>query len=165
MAEPFIVRAATLADYDSMCALLGEVDELHRLNVPWLFCKPSAEPRSKAFFEQLLCDADAAAIVADAAGRVVGVVTALMRSAPDFAVFFSQTWGVLDNIAVSKSWRRRGVGTALTRHAERWVQGRGAKWIELGVYEFNDSARSFYQTLGYLPILTKLRKPFDEAGQ
>ena len=164
MGEPFIVRAATLDDYGSMCALLGEVDELHRLNAPWLFRKPSTDPRSKAFFEQLLGSEDATVLVADATGHIVGVAIALMRSSPDFAVFVSQTWGVLDNIAVSKSWRRRGVGTALTRNAERWVQGRGAKWIELGVYEFNAGARSFYQTLGYGPVSTKLRKPFNEAS-
>jgi ribosomal protein S18 acetylase RimI-like enzyme len=164
MDEPFIVRAATLGDYDSMCTLLGEVDELHRLNAPWLFRKPSTEPRSRAFFEQLLGSEDAAVLVADATGPIVGVATALMRPSPDFAVFLSQTWGVLDNIAVSKSWRRRGVGTALTRNSERWAQGRGAKWIELGVYEFNAGARSFYQTLGYCPVSTKLRKPFDDAN-
>jgi GNAT superfamily N-acetyltransferase len=164
MGEPFIVRAATLGDYDSMCALLGEVDELHRLNVPWLFCKPSTEPRSQAFFEQLLCSDDAAVFVADVAGHIVGVANALIRPSPGFALFITQRWGVLDNIAVSKSWRRRGVGTALTRSAEQWVRARGAKWIELGVYEFNADARSFYQTLGYCPVSTKLRKPLDDAG-
>jgi ribosomal protein S18 acetylase RimI-like enzyme len=164
MSEAFIVRTAILSDYESMCALLDEVDELHRLNAPWMFRKPSTEPRSKEFFEQLHQSNDAAVLVADAGGQLVGVATALMRSAPDFAVFITQTWGVLDNIAVSKSWRRRGVGTALTRDAERWVQGQGGKWIELGVYEFNDDARSFYRALGYSPVSTKLRKPFNEVG-
>lgn len=164
MREPFIVRTATLDDYDSMCALLDEVDELHRVNVPWMFHKPSTEPRSREFFGQLHDSNDAAVLVADAAGHLVGVATALMKSSPNFALFITQTWGVLDSIAVSKSWRRRGVGTALTRHAERWVQNRGGNWIELGVYEFNDDARSFYRALGYSPVSTKLRKPFNEAG-
>jgi len=163
MPEPFIVRDASLGDYDSMCALLAQVDELHRLNVPWLFCKPSTEPRSMGFFEQLLRSNDGTVLVADAAGHVVGIATALMRSSPDFPVFLTQTWGVLDNLAVSESWRRRGVGTSLIREAERWVHGRGAKWIELGVYEFNAGARSFYQTLGYAPVSTKLRKPLHSG--
>jgi hypothetical protein len=34
----------------------------------------------------------------------------------------------------------------------------------LGVYEFNDDARAFYQALGYLPVLTKLRKPLNRVG-
>jgi len=158
--ETFIIRAATLDDYGSMCALLAEVDELHRLGVPWMFQRPSAEPRPKDFFEQLLNGPDSTLLVAEAGSGLVGVATALLRSAPDFAVFISQTWGVLDNIAIAQAWRRRGVGSALIEHAERWLQDRSANWIELGVYEFNEGARAFYQKLGYLPVSTKLRKPF-----
>jgi diamine N-acetyltransferase len=164
MTEAFTVRAATLSDCAGMCALLAAVDELHHLNVPWLFRRPSAEPRPKEFFEQLLRGPDSTVLVAEAREQLVGVATAWLRDAPDFAVFVTQRWAVLDNIAVSEAWRRRGVGTALTREAERWAHSRGAKWLELGVYEFNDSARSFYQALGYAPVSTKLRKPFDEAG-
>jgi GNAT superfamily N-acetyltransferase len=67
---------------------------------------------------------------------------------------------VLDNIAVAQAFRRRGVGSALIREAERWVRAQGASWLELGVYEFNQEARAFYQSLGYAPVLSKLRKPF-----
>jgi ribosomal protein S18 acetylase RimI-like enzyme len=164
MSEAFIVRAASLSDYDGMRALLATVDELHRLNVPWLFRTPSAEPRSKEFFARLLSSEGSTVLVAEVRDELVGVATALLRSAPDFAVFVTQQWGVLDNIAVSESWRRQGVGTSLTRHAERWAESRGASWIELGVFEFNADARAFYRALGYAPISTKLRKSFDSAG-
>ncbi len=163
MNEAFVVRAATLGDYEGMCALLAGADELHRRHAPWLFREPTTEPRSRAFFEQLLNREDSTVLVAEAGESLVGVATALLRNAPDFAVFVAQRWGVLDNIAVLESWRRRGVGTSLTREAERWAQSRDAKWIELGVYEFNDAARAFYRTLGYLPVSTKLRKPFQAA--
>jgi diamine N-acetyltransferase len=129
-----------------------------------MFQKPSTEPRSKDLFEQLLSSGDSTVVVAESGVQLVGVATAVLRSAPDLAVFMTQQWGVLDNIAVLESWRRRGVGRSLTREAERWAQSRGAKWLELGVYEFNADARSFYQALGYCPVSTKLRKPFDEAG-
>ena len=163
MSEGFIVRAATLGDHNGMCALLNEVDELHRLNVPWMFRKPAAEPRSKEFFERLIVREDSMLLVAEAPLHLVGVATVLMRDAPDFAVFVTQRWGVLDNIAVLESWRRRGVGTSLIREAERWARSRGATWVELGVYEFNEAARSFYRRLGYSPVSTKLRKPLNEA--
>lgn len=163
MSAPFVIRSAAPQDYDAACALLAEGDELHRVNVPWLFHAPAGQPRSRDFFKQLLLGEDTAVFVADA-GDLVGVATALVRTAPDFAIFIRQRWGVLDNIAVSRAWRRRGIGTELTRAAERWAQGRGAKWIELGVYQFNDAARAFYEVLGYSPIWTKLRKPFPSAG-
>lgn len=161
MSDGFIVRAATLGDCAGMCALLAAVDELHRVHVPWLFRQPASEPRPSEFFERLLASESSTVWVAATTEQVVGVATVLLRNAPDFAVFVTQQWGVLDNIAVLESWRRRGVGTALTREAERWAKSRGANWIELGVYDFNDSARAFYRRLGYSPVSTKLRKPFN----
>jgi GNAT superfamily N-acetyltransferase len=157
--EPFIVRGVTPNDYGGIAGLLREVDELHRVNAPWLFQDPAREPRSREFFEQLVASGDSAVLVAEAERQLVGVVTVIMRRAPDFPVFIEQAWGVLDSIAVARSWRRRGAGRTLTRAAEQWALGRGAKWLELGVYEFNAEARAFYQALGYAPVSTKLRKP------
>ncbi|HYP74960.1 MAG TPA: GNAT family N-acetyltransferase [Polyangiaceae bacterium] len=161
MNEAFTVRPATIADYDQMCALLAEVDELHRVNLPWMFQKPAAEPRPSDFFERLLENDDSELLVADAGHGLVGVAMALLRQSPDFALFVTQSWCVLDNIAVAQAFRRRGVGSALIRAAERWARHRGANWIELGVYEFNEAARAFYQALGYGPVSTKLRKPLN----
>lgn len=105
-------------------ALLVDVDELHRVNVPWMFREPTAEPRPDEFFERQLASDDSMLLVAEAGGQLVGVAAALMREAPDFALFVPQCWGVLDNIAVSPAWRRRGVGTALIRSAEHRAQAR-----------------------------------------
>jgi GNAT superfamily N-acetyltransferase len=159
MSQTFSVRPAVREDYPAVAALLAEVDELHRVRLPWLFQVPSSEPRPLEFFEPPL-NADSSLVFVAEAGPVVGVATVLLRSAPEFPVFIAQTWGVLDNIAVTGAWRRRGVGSALTRAAEGWARGLGAQWLELGVYEFNAAARAFYEKLGYLPVLTKLRKPF-----
>jgi ribosomal protein S18 acetylase RimI-like enzyme len=125
MNEPFTVRPATIADYGPTCALLAEVDELHRLNLPWMFQKPAAEPRSLDFFQRLLDNDDSELLVADAGDRLVGVATALLRYSPDFALFVTQSWCVLDNIAVARAFRRQGIGSALIRAAELWAQRRG----------------------------------------
>jgi diamine N-acetyltransferase len=158
MSEAFAIRPAVPDDYEEITALLAEVDELHRVQLPWLFGAPKIEPRPREFFDRLLSEQSSTILVADAAS-VVGIATVLIRTAPEFPVFIVQTWGVLDNIAVSKTWRRRGVGKALTHAAEAWAQQQNMSWLELGVYEFNAGARAFYEALGYLPVSTKLRKP------
>jgi ribosomal protein S18 acetylase RimI-like enzyme len=158
MSEAFVIRPAVPDDYQEITALLAEVDELHRVQLPWLFGAPKIEPRPREFFDRLLSEQSSTILVADAAS-VVGIATVLIRTAPEFPVFIVQTWAVLDNIAVSKTWRRRGVGKALTHAAENWAQQQNLSWLELGVYEFNAGARAFYEALGYLPVSTKLRKP------
>jgi GNAT superfamily N-acetyltransferase len=162
MSEPFVIRTAVPDDYRGIATLLAEVDELHRVRLPWLFRSPTSEPRPPGFFEQLLNGDSSTILVADA-GSIIGVATVLIRTAPEFPVFVQQTWGVLDNIAVSGTWRRRGVGTALLRAAETWARRQHEKWLELGVYELNHEARAFYAALGYLPVSTKLRKPLTEG--
>ncbi|HEX7452428.1 MAG TPA: GNAT family N-acetyltransferase, partial [Polyangiaceae bacterium] len=162
MSEPFVIRTAVPDDYRGIATLLAEVDELHRVRLPWLFRSPTSEPRPHVFFEQLLNGDSSTILVADA-GSIIGVATVLIRTAPEFPVFVQQTWGVLDNIAVAGTWRRRGVGTALTRAAEAWARQQRVKWLELGVYELNHEARAFYAALGYLPVSTKLRKPLTEG--
>jgi diamine N-acetyltransferase len=114
----------------------------------------------RQFFVEQLRSLDSTLLVADT-GEPVGVATVVLRSAPEFGVFVPQQWGVLDNIAVGKRWRRHGVGGALTHAAEAWALQRGAQWLELLVYDFNVEARGFYEALGYLPASVKLRKPLS----
>lgn len=45
--------------------------------------------------------------------------------------------------------RRRGVGSALMRHAEDWARARGDHQIGLQVFQSNQPALSLYHQLGY----------------
>ena len=154
------LRRASLADHAQACRLTDSVDALHRQHLPWLFEKPDAQPRSEAYFADLLKRDDAGVFVADA-GRVVGIAFGLLRWAPEFPVFKRQRWGVIDGLVVDPAWRRLGIGKRLTQAVETWALESGAPWVELNVYEFNAEARRFYEALGYLPVLTKLRRPSD----
>jgi GNAT superfamily N-acetyltransferase len=152
------IRRARLDDYAQACRLMDALDVLHREGVPWMFKAPDAQPRSEAYFADLLRSDDSAVFVADA-GQPVGIAFGLLRAAPAIAIFQQQRWGVLDGLVIDPDWRRRGLGSALTRAVETWALESGAAWVELNVYEFNAEARRFYESLGYLPYSTKLRKP------
>ncbi|MGJ3246592.1 MAG: GNAT family N-acetyltransferase [Elainellaceae cyanobacterium] len=45
--------------------------------------------------------------------------------------------------------RRRGIGSALMRHAEAWAQKRGDRQIGLQVFQTNQPALDLYTKLGY----------------
>jgi len=163
MSEDCVIRRASPADYEATCALFDELDALHREQLPWLFRAPAERPRSQDYFDELL-SSDRTSILLAAASSIVGLATVRLQSAPDFAVFVPQRWGVIDDIMVLPSWRRRGIGARLARAAENWASDGGAAWLELGVYEFNTEARAFYEALGYVPVSTKLRRPLPGTG-
>jgi GNAT superfamily N-acetyltransferase len=158
------IRKARMGDHDATCRLMDTVDELHRERLPWLFKTPDSQPRSEAFFADLLGRADCAVFVAEAAAGVVGAAFGLIRSAPDLQMFIEQRYGVIDGLAVDAAWRRSGVGRRLVQAVEVWTLDAGAAWVELNLYEFNQDARHFYEVLGYLPLSTKLRKARPETG-
>jgi len=161
--EEAMIRPARLEDYDGACQLMDALDAFHRERLPWLFKAPSGHPRSEAYFTDLLSGEDSAVFVADA-GHVVGIAVGVMRAAPEFPVFIQQRWAVLDGLVVDPAWRRRGIGKLLVRSVEAWATQSGAPWVEVNVYEVNADARQFYETLGYLPSSTKLRKAGEGAA-
>ena len=52
-------------------------------------------------------------------------------------------------LAVAEARRRRGVGRALMRAAEQWLQARGAPKLQLMVRADNLAAEGFYEAIGY----------------
>lgn len=158
-----IVRLAHPHDYVEVCRLMDSLDELHRNRLPWMFKAPDVPARSGVFFSDLLRRDDAVVFVAEAE-HLIGAAFGLMRNSPEFPVFIPQRWGVLDNLVVESAWRRRGVGKALTHAIEHWALNRGAHWMELSVYDFNEEARRFYQSLGYLPVATRMRRVISERA-
>jgi GNAT superfamily N-acetyltransferase len=152
------VRSARMQDHRDVCRLMDLGDEFHRELAPWMFQIPTAQPRPEAYFADLLKRQDAAVLVADA-GPIVGVAFALIRAAPELPIFIPQRWGLLDGLVVDPGWRRRGIGKLLVQAVEAWSAGLGAPWVELNVYDVNAGALRFYQELGYLPMMMKLRKP------
>lgn len=57
--------------------------------------------------------------------------------------------GWLYYLAVAEDAQRRGVGTALVRASERWLQERHVPKAQLMVRAGNDAVVAFYATLGY----------------
>jgi ribosomal protein S18 acetylase RimI-like enzyme len=52
-------------------------------------------------------------------------------------------------LAVGPEVRRRGIGTALMRHVERELAGRGCPKVNLQVLASNAATVAFYEKLGY----------------
>lgn len=64
-------------------------------------------------------------------------------------------------IYVVPDQRRRGMGTALIRHAESWAAQRGDPQVGLQVFEANQTALRFYQSLGYQTQALWMVKPLS----
>lgn len=96
-------------------------------------------PDSREDVERLVEGSPAALLVAEAAGRVVGVVIAAWDG-----------WrGNIYRLAVHDEYRRRGIGLQLMRAAEHYLRGCGVRRVTALVAYDDEPAGSFWDAAGY----------------
>lgn len=88
-------------------------------------------------------------LVACAAGLPVGVAVVRWAGVAAGADDLGGVVPEIGSLAVSATWRGRGIGTALVRAAEERVRARGHDRAALLVAAQNDGARRLYARLGY----------------
>lgn len=73
----------------------------------------------------------------------------------------SATSGVVENLYVTPSARRQGIGSALLTAAEERLSDAGASVINIEAMADNDAAREFYAAHGYALHRVELEKPTE----
>jgi RimJ/RimL family protein N-acetyltransferase len=130
------VRPATLADVDTLVALLVEVAGEGR----WIGAEAPVDVDRRR--QRMAADVegeDAIILVAEAGGEPVGQLG--LRLAP---------YGVADlGMLVAAGWRGRGVGAALLAEAVRRAREAGAHKIALQVWPHNTAAIALYERFGF----------------
>ena len=160
------IRNATTKDYEALCELFDEIDSLHRDNLPHLFQKPCGLAREQDYYSGLLADENVGFFVAEADEKLVGFVHAIVRDTPPIPIFVPRRYAIVDSIVVKSGFQNLGIGRILMDKMHEWVIEKGARSIELNVYEFNQTAISFYERLGYKIYSRRMRKELktDEAA-
>jgi len=151
-----IVRPATLADLNA-CLLMDHASETDhvwqmkvqesesQLDVAFQTVRlprrmPVAYPRN---LEQLVEDwhRSEGFLVAEVDEEVVGYL--------DLVANAWQQVGWVANMAVERAHRRKGVGTALMRHARHWARAQGLRLLQAEATTKNYPALAFYRKLGF----------------
>ena len=92
--------------------------------------------------------ADNAVFVAEGESGILGYLIAKIKDQPKYAVRKAYRCLYIDDICVDPQQRGQGVGQALFGAAKAYACENGCYNIELNVWEFNDSARVFYERMG-----------------
>jgi len=147
--ETITIRPAILSDYDAVSTLFEQVDRLHADALPTLFQSSEGPARSQEWFTQIEVSEDDALFVAEHQGILVGLVLCQVRSSPAFALFVPRRSVHINDLVVQEAFRGQGIGRSLVQRVHEWTHERGMTDVELDVYEFNTSARTLYEDLGY----------------
>ncbi len=104
---------------------------------------------------------NAYAVVARIDGEVVGFAVGVMRGAPE-SMFAKETkYLYLDRIAVDPAFRRKGIGRRLVQALLDHARQAGLSQVVLDTWEFNDEARSFFESMGFEPQMERLARELN----
>ena len=131
-----LIREATYHDKDQIAKVLLD-----------FYNMKDADEAAQSFNNEL--DKDFHYIVAEEAGKIIGLVTWLMHGLPKHGLF------ELDRICILSEARGKGVGRKLVDklidNASKWYDKKGEKIRKLYLltHEDNKNAHSFYEKVGF----------------
>lgn len=156
MPASIIIRSAEPRDVDGMVALLKS---LFGIEADFDF----DEAQQRAGLRLLLQSGSARVLVAEAAGRVVGMCS--VQTVVSTAEGGLSGW--VEDVVVAGDCQGRGIGRALLEQLEAWATGHGVTRLQLLADRNNAAALGFYERMGWDgTALVALRKyPQDLIGK
>jgi len=98
-------------------------------------------------------------ILARDSGKTVGFVAGLIDEEENSCCFSAPQSGRIIELIVTQDCRARGIGKVLLCAMEEYLRGAGCGRVLLGVFEYNEDAKRFYQKNGYSNRMTDMMKP------
>ncbi len=115
------------------------------------------------FIEQIENDL-ALPLVAESDGMIVGFCLSFLRKYP--ATWLSENYGEINDITVTKEYRRKGIGTMLVYKSIEWFKSKGIKRSEVRIATTNEVSQKFWRKIGmaaYLETMYMDITAYDEC--
>ena len=144
------IRPAAPADQDALVTLFCELNRHHAAIQPEYFREPEGLPMAVRQLEE--GREDFVLLVAEREGALLGFVVVRVHDTPDDPLLVKRRRAHVEDMLVTSSARRQGVGRALVQAAVEWSRGRGACRVLLTVWQDNGGAEAFYRDLGFAPL-------------
>lgn len=151
------IRKAIFNDTNDILKLLMQVHNIHAKHRPDLFI-PDRTKYTELELMELMSNPSTPIFVAVEKDAVLGYAFCVIQTRlhnnnmTDIQTLF------IDDICVDETCRGQHVGEAIYNYVENYAREIGCYHITLNVWEFNTSARAFYEKLGLAPMETVMEK-------
>lgn len=149
-----VIRRATPDDVEGILPLWNELMDYHAALDVRFQPAPGAEESWTDILLDFLQDDDACVLVADAGGKLVGFIMALVRENPP--VLLPSKYGLVTDICVEPGWRRQGIGSRLFEALKVWFREKELFVVQLSVAYCNPVSQAFWRAVGCRDFLDRL---------
>lgn len=144
-----VIRRAEQEDQSELQRLLKYIAALHHAGRPDIFRSGSSKYDAAQLAEILQDERKPVFVAADETRHVFGYAFCIVRESGGDALLNSRRILYVDDLCVEEQSRGRGLGRALLEEVKKHALFLGAQSVELNVWNFNQSAVSFYEHLGF----------------
>ena len=141
------IRNMVLNDYNEVDRLMAQVHQLHVNGRPDLYIDVD-HIYSFDQFKEMVENEDMITILAEDEEKVVGICMVSMRAR---TCMVKRRTAYMEDLCVDEAYRGKGIGKKLFSYAKDQAVKMGAERLDLMVWDFNESARKFYESMGMKP--------------
>lgn len=156
MTEP-VAREATVREAGAGDAE-GVAEAVGRLLVELVGSRPERHELEAEVRTQLEDPAGSSVLIAEADGRIVGVLSASWQR----AIHVPGVYATIQDLWVDEAWRSRGVGAELVEAIASQARARGSSRLEVGLpretFAAIASTESFYRRNGFEHLGPRMRR-------
>ena len=143
-----MIRVATIEDLEQVNKLRRQVNELHVNGRPDHF-KAGWNQELQDHAKELIEAENKDILVAERNGIICGFACVDYVELRESPYRYARCFYHVGEFGVDEKFRRQGVATELVEFMKKDAKEKGFGRIELDVWEFNDSAREFYEAVGF----------------
>ncbi len=158
--EDIKIRRAHPSDFKEVAGLLFDLAMIHHTELPRIFKEPKPNnPLIREKFLKSVADKEFGYFVAIYENKIVGIAKASIKIREENHHLYAKKIANIGKLIVKKDFRNKGIGKALMSAALDWIKSQGnVDEVELNVWEFNKSAKKFYDDLGFKVKIFKMYK-------
>jgi ribosomal protein S18 acetylase RimI-like enzyme len=154
-----MIRFAEEKDCEEIASLLKEINLLHATLLPEVF---KVYPKyTKEQVEEMMKKNTMIILVDDEDG-VKGYLLAIIKEVKDNYLFQDSRTFYIDDICVDKAYQGKHIGTKLYQEAVKLAKEKNCTRVALNVWNKNQSALKFYESLGLKAVHTEMEQRIEE---
>ena len=143
------IREGNINDYEEIRDLVKEVHLLHVKNRPDIYIDIE-NPFEKEDFEEILNSNNTKVLIAQDIDNeeIVAYSIIQVMNTRNIQILIQSKFIYIDDLCVKSNYHKQGIGKMLFKYIVNYSKEIGASSIQLNVWEFNEDAIKFYESLG-----------------
>lgn len=143
-----MIRLAREEELEKVNELRKEVNDVHVEGKPDVF-KPGFSEELRDYVYEIWKDPNKDILVAERDGEICGMAVLNCISKPESPFMFQRDFMDVDEFCVAEKYRRQGVATEMIEFIKKYAKDKGFQRLELNMWEFNEGALKFYESIGF----------------